>query len=653
MGGLPHPHRPGRARSLHACLPAELWRAFLATSGPGGDFGFLTAQLAELVVVEESINYPAAADPAEGHYAVDRRTLRRLLLAGLDDVVTFGAELVRYEHTADGRVAAVFADGTCAVGDVLVGADGIGSRVRRQYLPDAEPEPVGVGGIAQKVWLTDGTRAWVPRRLQHGMNLVLDDGAATLFTSAYEPPPGTRAALERVTSDVPAGIETPYVLCALVADPARLPADLLALDGPALRALVAGLVADWHPDLRRMLVDADPESRGAHLFSASPAVPAWPSSRVTVLGDAIHAMPATGGLGGNAALRDARLLTDRLAAVARGEQDLLTAIGVYEAAMREHGRAAVRATCAPATRCSPATRSPPAPDGSGCACAASPPRCAAGRSGSPRTTRPHPSAGNARPDLWTTRADAPLSVGPPRYCGSSGDPSPGQCPGSAHEREQPARRTGPHRRPVQHPPPRRPTPAPVPPRTPSRPRRRPRTTPGSAASGRGRACASSRSRCRPVPAAPAPPRPSRRRPRPTRCRRSRRSAGRPPARRPRTPPSSPRRPGAPRPTAAPPPAPRRTVRVELHEPPRASAPRGCDASTGSTSRPAPAQSASNRTGPRRRAVEREPDLLLYSCEPLREPVLRVVVAAVPVEPVGGHDPSLSHRCLPRGCPRRC
>ena len=334
---------PAGARSLRACLPDALWQAFLATSGPGGDFGYLTAALKELVVVEESMSYPEGGDPAESHYAVDRRVLRRLLLAGLDDVVSFGAEFRYYEGAGDGRVAAVFADGRRAVGDVLIGADGAGSRVSRQYLPDAAPVPAGVGGVAHKLFLTEQTRSWVPARLQHGMNLVLDDSPVSLFTSAYLPPPGARKALERVAGHPPAGIEAPYILCAINTVPALLPDDLESLDDDAARRTVDRLIAGWHPDLRRLLSESDPGSRGGLQFSVSPEVPPWPSTRVTLLGDAIHTMPATGGLGGNTALRDARLLTRHLSAADRGERDLLDAVAAYETQMREHGYAAVRA----------------------------------------------------------------------------------------------------------------------------------------------------------------------------------------------------------------------------------------------------------------------------------------------------------------------
>ena len=126
---------PAGARALHACLPDPVWREFLATAGPGGDFGFLTDQLAELVVIEESIMHPDGARPEENHYAADRATLRRVLSTGLDDVLRYGATFVEYRRLPDGRVEARFADGRTAVGDVLIAADGASSVLRRQYLP--------------------------------------------------------------------------------------------------------------------------------------------------------------------------------------------------------------------------------------------------------------------------------------------------------------------------------------------------------------------------------------------------------------------------------------------------------------------------------------------------------------------------------------
>src|SRR5207248_2260816 len=68
--------------------------------------------------------------------AVDRLTLREILLAGLDGMVRLGKEFTRYELLPTGEVQAYFADGSAATGDLLVGADGVNSRVRQQLLPE-------------------------------------------------------------------------------------------------------------------------------------------------------------------------------------------------------------------------------------------------------------------------------------------------------------------------------------------------------------------------------------------------------------------------------------------------------------------------------------------------------------------------------------
>jgi 2-polyprenyl-6-methoxyphenol hydroxylase-like FAD-dependent oxidoreductase len=319
---------PAGSRSLRACLPDRLWAEFMATSGPAGDFGFLTDQLDELVIVEESIMYPQPADPSEDHYAVDRRTLRRLLLSGLDDVVHFGAEFVRYEPADDGRVAAVFADGRRAVGDVLVGADGAYSRVRRQYLPEPAHVETSTASIAHKIFLTEQTRRWLPARLATGMNTIITSGTCWMFSSVFQPPSG--------------GADTePYILAALLGPRSAFPSDLHQRDSEDLQKIVGQLTEGWHPDLRRALAESDRDSRNAHTLVASPRPAPWSSTQITLLGDAIHTMPPIGGLGGNTALRDARLLCRMLTSAHHGERGLGDAIADYEREMRDYGFEAV------------------------------------------------------------------------------------------------------------------------------------------------------------------------------------------------------------------------------------------------------------------------------------------------------------------------
>jgi 2-polyprenyl-6-methoxyphenol hydroxylase-like FAD-dependent oxidoreductase len=330
---------PSGARSLRACLPEQQWHAFLAGSGPGGAFSFLTDKLRPLVTVEESIMYP---DAEHDHYAVDRRALRTTLLTGLD-CIHFGKEFIGYELTTDGRVTAVFADGDRVTSDVLVGADGAGSRVRRQYLPELEPTNVGVGAVAHKLYFDEPNRTWVPLSLQRGMTTVLSDMPAFLFTAVYEPRTSSRGYVE---PGKPAASDNnqdqagrPYLLAALVADESLLPDDLEELDSNDLAGHVDRLTAGWHPDLRRTLAWSDFDSRRGIWFRSATCLPRWPSSVVTLLGDAIHTMPPIGGLGGNTAIRDAHLLGRTLYAPS---SSVSPAIASYETEMRNYSAQALR-----------------------------------------------------------------------------------------------------------------------------------------------------------------------------------------------------------------------------------------------------------------------------------------------------------------------
>ncbi|MBV9445036.1 MAG: FAD-dependent monooxygenase [Streptosporangiaceae bacterium] len=110
-----------------------------------------------------------------------------------------------------------------------------------------------------------------------------------------------------------------------------------------LHALSAELIRGWHPDLRALHAMADIEETFAVRIRTSPVIAAWQPSRVTVLGDAIHAMSPAGGSGANTALQDAAQLCRALTAATDGE-DITAAIGQYEHQMRDYGYAAVAAS---------------------------------------------------------------------------------------------------------------------------------------------------------------------------------------------------------------------------------------------------------------------------------------------------------------------
>jgi 2-polyprenyl-6-methoxyphenol hydroxylase-like FAD-dependent oxidoreductase len=344
---------PIGSSALHQNLPPDSWDAFVALAGkPPAGLGFLTEQLKELVVIGDESTVDRSHDPVHAHYPVSRLALRQLLLTGVEDVLHYNKTFERYEQMSDGKVTAYFSDGSSATGDVLIGADGANSRVRKQYLPHAQRVEIGAGGMGGKVLLTPQSRAWLPRQLTIRMNLTMPLAAPyCLFTTAFDHAQESEEARNHVlasTSEI--GLDPNllddtqnYMLWAFFAHTNEYPADIQQLDEQDLLRVLKKMTSGWHPDLRRLIAESTPGSVSYTTFKASEIIEPWRSSNVTLLGDSIHNMPPVGGLGGNAALRDAQALTLALTSVQQGQSSLLPAIQVYEAGMRKFGFGAILA----------------------------------------------------------------------------------------------------------------------------------------------------------------------------------------------------------------------------------------------------------------------------------------------------------------------
>ena len=329
---------PHGSRALHDCLPPAAWQRFLdSVSVNDGGFGFTTEQLRDLLRFAGPEILPDA-DPADAHYGASRISLREVLLSGLDGVVRFGKTFERYETAADGRVIAHFADGTSATADVLIGADGANSRVRQQLLPDAERIDTGILAIAGKHRL-DG--AELPRVLREDANIVIPTGRGFLFTARWQPDRNAIVS-ESVPRDFLLDNATAYSFWAYADAASQFPADTATLDGADLLRVVLDRTTGWAPGLRELIGGSDPHTVNAVRVRSATPLGAWPTGRVTLLGDAIHNMTPMAGIGANTALRDAKLLRCQLIAVAAGERELLPALHEYEDQMRKYGFAAVK-----------------------------------------------------------------------------------------------------------------------------------------------------------------------------------------------------------------------------------------------------------------------------------------------------------------------
>ncbi|GLZ44569.1 oxidoreductase [Actinomycetospora sp. NBRC 106375] len=336
---------PNGARALKACLDPELFATFVATTAaPYTKLAMLTERYRPLISIDFADLPHTSGDPEDGEHNVSRMTLRQVLFTGMEDVITFDHRFTHYTQHADGRVTAHFDDGDSDTGDLLVGADGASSRVRRQYLPHATHTETGLVAIGGKTLLTERSEQLVPEQVRHGFGMYFDRRGQFGITHMVRMPYGSRSDDELLARWPGLRFDntTDYVSWAITTSRSIAPADLLERTGADALALAGELSEGWDPRWLDLIATADPGSTVALGIRTADPVPAWTPSTVTMVGDAIHTMTPGRGAGANTALRDARELRDRLVRVRDGETALLEGVGEYEDLMRRYSSLAVR-----------------------------------------------------------------------------------------------------------------------------------------------------------------------------------------------------------------------------------------------------------------------------------------------------------------------
>ena len=216
--------------------------------------------------------------------------------------IRYGKRFVAYEQTGGG-VAARFEDGSVAEGDILIGADGIHSPVRRLMSPEAlEPSYVGLvnlGGVARDTGLAptpDSMHMVWGKRAFFGYT-VLPGGDAWWFANIGVWPEPRRKELDAVPT----------------ADWKRRLGDLYEEDPPHIVEMIERT-----------------EEIGAFPIHDLPSIPRWHHGRVVLVGDAAHAVSPSSGQGASLAMEDALMLARCLRDIAEPE----AAFARYEALRR-------------------------------------------------------------------------------------------------------------------------------------------------------------------------------------------------------------------------------------------------------------------------------------------------------------------------------
>jgi 2-polyprenyl-6-methoxyphenol hydroxylase-like FAD-dependent oxidoreductase len=225
-----------------------------------------------------------------------------LLSAVPEELIQLDKKLVGLEQSA-GQVTVVFADGTRARADAVIGADGVHSVVRDIIIgPD---EPIHKGRIAY--------RAVFPSTLLNGGDIGPSRtkwwGSDRHIVIYYTTP--MRSEVYFVTS-VPE------------------PAEWLTRESWSAKGDVRELrkaYEGFHPDVRAVL-EACPDCHKWAILEREP-LPKWSEGRVALLGDACHPMTPYMAQGAATAIEDAAILARCLAKV--GGEDIEGAFQRYEA----------------------------------------------------------------------------------------------------------------------------------------------------------------------------------------------------------------------------------------------------------------------------------------------------------------------------------
>ena len=245
-----------------------------------------------------------------------------------------GASLVHIEQDA-GRVTAIFADGARASGDLLVGADGLRSTVREQFLPDVQPHYAGY--VAWRAMLGESEiPADIHAQIFERYTFCLPEGEHLL---AYPVPglhnethPGRRA--YNIVWYRPADSEKTLVdLCTdasgryhdTTIPPPLIRPEVTAAIKAAARRLVAPQVAE---------IFARTQPFFQPIFDLES--PRLVFGRVALLGDAAFVARPHVGAGVTKAALDAAALAD-----AAGAGDLATGLRRYERAQLPFGKGLV------------------------------------------------------------------------------------------------------------------------------------------------------------------------------------------------------------------------------------------------------------------------------------------------------------------------
>ena len=323
-------------QALRRCLPEDLFAVYQRASRRTPSRRASIVMTPGLQEVSSMPSMALSSDPVYPDTGIHRRTLRQILATRMGDVTILGRRGVSYSEDVDG-VTLTLDDGSELRGDLLVAADGVRSLLRQQRHPQATVVDTGIRGLSLfgLTPITPDLEASLPPELFDGNATIVADRSGTrCLLVAFQPREDAAAAAAAYAPDASIdSVPAYFMVSCSVPEGTPIPhRDEWTPDTPGeLRAAMLQAIDGWHPAIVQIVAQQDLGTIFRIPFAYVQPMEPWAPSRVTLIGDAAHAMLPTLGMGANTALNDARLLLDALAA----HDDVVDAVGEYEDRMRE------------------------------------------------------------------------------------------------------------------------------------------------------------------------------------------------------------------------------------------------------------------------------------------------------------------------------
>jgi 2-polyprenyl-6-methoxyphenol hydroxylase-like FAD-dependent oxidoreductase len=259
-----------------------------------------------VMITDKNFN-PYVRFPTGGSSLVNRWKLRDLLLQ--DVHVEWNKRFMKYEETPD-NVKIHFLDGTTFEADLLVGADGARSKVRQLYRPDLQFHTTGIGAIAGFFELN-----YENEGIDHLSELIKNNLVRVQLDHRH-----SLLCMRFIANN-----NMPHFLWAISYDKEhaeKLYGPLPSAEQPTeLKKHLLQRVQDYTKEINIIISNTPSENiflqkdyvsmvpnKNSHIRPSPPSTPFH--HRVTLLGDAAHAMTSHAGLGANTAFKDAVDLAD-------------------------------------------------------------------------------------------------------------------------------------------------------------------------------------------------------------------------------------------------------------------------------------------------------------------------------------------------------